>query len=128
MPKGREFCYSIIPDSEFSYLNSTNVQCSPGYTGIPAYEDGEYENGCIVNMHPTIHPTIQPSLQPTIQPSLHPTIHPSLASELIVGLPAILQLFIIIETMLVSGIGLYFVYKLYKRSRQVPQIIELTNV
>jgi len=116
MPKGREFCYNIVPDSSFSYLNTTDIQCSPGYSGIPKYEDGEYEHGCILN---NFAPSSQPTLAPTL--ALAPT-------QFIIGVPTILQLFIIMETMLVSGIGLYFVYKLYKRYRQNPPTIELTHV
>ena len=73
MPKDRTFCYNIIPDSEFSYLNITNVQCSPGYIGIPEYEDGEYETGCIIDNSP---PTFQPLFNPHTCPNFSTLFNP----------------------------------------------------
>jgi len=48
-------CYSIV-NREILYLNSTAVQCAPGWKGVPIYEDGEYEMGCIDAGPPSFSP------------------------------------------------------------------------
>ena len=63
-------CYSII-DREILYVNNTAVKCASGWTGIPIYDDGEYEEGCVDAGEPSFSPVWTPTFQPsqTFQPS-----------------------------------------------------------
>ena len=58
-------CYNIPKDAEFSYLNSTDVQCAPWWVGTPIYEDGEYEGGCIDAGEPSPPTTLVPTIHPS---------------------------------------------------------------
>ena len=60
MPPLLTFCYKIFDDAVFVYLNATDVQCKKHWVGIPFYEDGEYEGGCVDN-DPTTVPIVIPS-------------------------------------------------------------------
>ena len=57
-------CYSII-DREILYVNKTSVKCAPGWTGIPIYDDGEYEEGCIDAGEPSFSPIWTPTSLPS---------------------------------------------------------------
>ena len=57
-------CYSII-DREILYVNKTSVKCAHGWTGIPIYDDGEYEEGCIDAGEPSFSPIWTPTSLPS---------------------------------------------------------------
>ena len=101
MPHEATECYRILKDVEFVYLNATDVQCKQYWKGIPYYENGEYEGGCVdagppptpslspqatslsnfptkyLSAFPTFFPTRKPSDYPTGFPSMFPSFFPT---------------------------------------------------
>ena len=71
-----ETCYRIVA-REITYLSTTDVMCAPGWAGIPRYEDGEYQDGCVDAGAPTFSPTHRPPTTdvPTQRPTRLPTTH-----------------------------------------------------
>ena len=87
MPYLRNMCYNIPEDVEYEYLNITDVACRAWWIGLPIYEDGEYNEGCVDAPEPspkpptqrlTALPTFEPTALPTFEPTAIPTIMPSI--------------------------------------------------
>ena len=88
MPFAQEHCYGpapaptpthiVNPSEPFVYLNATDVAChAPWWAGVPVYEDGEYEGGCVDAAPPSRSPsTAIPTQIPIDPPTVHPTILP----------------------------------------------------
>ena len=69
-------CFFIV-DREITYCNRTAVICSQGWVGVPEYDDGEYESGCVDGPPPDL-PTMGPTTQ---SPSSLPTLPPTVATS-----------------------------------------------
>lgn len=77
-------CYSIV-NREILYVNNTSVKCAPGWTGIPIYDDGEYEDGCVDAGEPSFSPIWVPTSNPSpfISPRLLPTFDTTEKCEIV---------------------------------------------
>lgn len=132
MPYLRDICYIVPKDSEYAYLNITDVKCKKEWWGDPIYQDGEYEEGCNdIPDEPTPSPVTPPSASPTAPPTPIPTFlptflplpssvtHLSSASIAGIGISGFFGLF-----------GVYYLYTLLKRlcRRRNPRMLNAPEV